>query len=164
MNINIVGKSHGYEIAEEAPGKTWVVSSVFPMLKNPSVVDLIFNIHKPELWEPWLLREAHRTMTAFPRKVSAPGERQFLMFPAKELLAAYGPVFGSSIAWMIAFATTQKPKTISIFGVDMATEPEYIEQRDTLFYWIGRAEAHGISVIIPENRRIFFKDRIYGVI
>ena len=166
MEIVVVGKSHGYEIAEETPGKVWAVSSVFPKFRDPSFIDLIFNLHTPDLWEPWLFNEAHRTMTAFPRKVVPEGQAQFRRFPAKELLDQCGPVFGSTVAWMIAFAITQtpKPERIHILGVDMATEPEYIEQRDTLFYWIGRAEAYGIEVKIPETSRIFFKDRIYGVL
>ena len=46
----------------------------------------------------------------------------------------------------------------------MTTHTEYMDQRDTFFYMIGRAEALGIKVNIPEGSRAFFKDRIYGVV
>jgi hypothetical protein len=162
MEVTIVGRSDGYELSKELPGATWAVSSVFKLLE-PRGVDLIFNLHKPELWEPWLIEEAHRTMTAFPRIVVSGTGCQFLQFPVEAMLKKYGPVFGSSIAWMIAFAIEQGAKKINIVGVDLATREEYVDQRDTFFYMVGRAEAAGVEVIIPTTSRTFFKDRIYGV-
>jgi hypothetical protein len=81
----------------------------------------------------------------------------------KRMASQYGPVFGSTVAWMLCYAIEQGARIINLFGLDMATETEYAEQRDTVYYWIGRAEALGIVVNIPEMSRLFFKDRIYGV-
>lgn len=152
--LSIVGKSPGYEKVYEADGHVWCVSSVFKSL-NPDKVDLIFQLHKPEVWEDWLLSEWKRVITAFPGPCR--------MYPVKQMLDKYGPVFGSSISWMIALAIEEGYERINIFGVDLATQQEYIDQRDTFFYFCGRAEALGIEICIPTDSRTFFKDRIYGV-
>jgi len=155
--ITIVGKSDGYEEVNHADGTIWVVSSVFKLLQQPEKVDLIFQLHKADVWEDWLPEESLRVVTAFP----APFPSR--LFPAKRMIEQYGPVFGSTIAWMIAYAMEQLPEQINILGVDMATRDEYIYQRDTFFYFCGRAEQLGIKINIPTNRRTFFKDQIYGV-
>jgi uncharacterized protein YqgQ len=93
----------------------------------------------------------------------APQEPIYNIYPVEDMLKKYGPVFGSTVSWMIALAIEREYTIINLFGLDMATKQEYIDQRDTLFYMIGRAEAVGINVVIPEDSRIYFKDRIYGV-
>lgn len=156
-SVSIVGKSPGYEkVFDTEDSIIWVVSSVF---KNPKIqpekVGLIFNMHKPEIFEDWLPKESRRAITAF-----GPYQR----YPVDYMFKKYGPVFGSSITWMIALAIEHGYKEINIFGCEMATQKEYIDQRDTFFYMVGRAEALGIKVNIPEGSRVFFKDRMYGVI
>lgn len=153
--LSIVGKAPGYDKVKTAEGDVWCVSSAFHLIEKMCNVDLIFNLHKPHTWEAWLPPEMERVMVAFPSL--------YLQYPVKEILKKYGPVFGSSISWMIALAIKEEYNIINLFGLEMATHQEYIDQRDTLFYMIGRAEALGIEVNIPEDSRIFFKDRIYGV-
>lgn len=152
--VSIVGGSPGFEKVYEAEGTTWVVSSVFKSM-NPDKVDLIFQMHKSEVWEPWLPEEFKRVITG----TLGP----YRMYPVKQMLEKYGPVFGSSISWMIALAIEEGYQKINIFGCDMASQEEYIYQRDTFFYFCGRAEALGIQICIPEDSRTFYKDRIYGV-
>lgn len=157
MEVSIVGKSKGFEEYEKAGGHIWCVSSVFQQLKK-NKVDMIFNLHKPEIWEYWLPSEKARVVVAFPDL----GFHN--VYPVKKMLDKYGAVFGSSIAWMIALAIEMGYKKINIFGVDMGAKIEYIEQRDTFFYWCGRAEALGVEIFIPNSSRTFYKDRIYGVL
>jgi len=152
--LNLVGKSSGYEKSFNAVGDVWCVSSVFDCL-NPEKVNLIFQLHKPDVWEDWLPEYKDKMIVAYPCL--------YQQYPVHKMLKKYGPVFGSTISWMIALAIEREYKIINLFGLDMASKQEYIDQRDTLFYWIGRAEAQGINVVIPEDSRIFFKDRIYGV-
>jgi len=151
--VCIVGRAPGFEKCLDTPGEIWAVSTVFHQLPSDRV-DWIFNLHQPEAMEGWLNDEAGRVISVY---------GPFQRFPAEYLLNKYGPVFGSSIAWMIAYALEEGYQRIYITGADMATHQEYIDQRDTVFYWIGRAEAAGIEVIIPPDSRLYFKDRIYGV-
>jgi len=152
--LSIVGRSAGFEKYLETEGAVWCVSSVFKQM-YPDKVDLIFNLHKPDAFEKWLPEEWQRVVIGFPGP--------YRQYPVQTMLNKYGPVFGSSIAWMIALAIEEGYEKINIFGCDMASKEEYIYQRDTFFYMVGRAEALGIEVSIPENSRTFFKDRIYGV-
>lgn len=157
--LSIVGKSPGfdkYKTVEDA--HIWCVSSVFQQMP-PEDVDLIFQLHKPEVFESWLPQQAYRVTTAHPGKLV-----NYRQYPVNYMIEKYGPVFGSSIAWMIALAIEQQYEEINIFGCDMATHEEYIDQRDTFFYMCGRAEALGIKINIPEDSRAFFKDRVYGVV
>ena len=153
--VNLVGKAPGYEKSFNAEGDTWCTSSVFDCL-NSRKVDLIFQIHEPDVWEDWLIDYKEKVIVAFPS--------EFQQYPAHDMIEKYGPVFGSTGAWMFALAMERGYNRINFFGFGMASKQEYIDQRDTLFYWIGRAEERGIDVVIPEDSRIFFKDRIYGVV
>lgn len=153
--LSIVGRSPGFDGCYTIEGDTWCVSSVYKQLQ-PDKVDKIFQMHKPEIWEPWLKEEKSKVIVGF--------EGQYEMYPVFAMLDKYGAVFGSSISWMLALAIEQGYKEIYFFGCDMASKEEYIDQRDTFFYMVGRAEALGIKIIIPETSRIFFKDRIYGVL
>lgn len=155
--VSIVGKSNGYENAFKAEGDIWCVSSAFKLL-HPDKVDLIFQIHSPETFEDWLPSEARRVVTACPGKLV-----KYHQYPVDHMVKKYGPVFGSSISWMLAYAIESGYKQINVFGCDMASKEEYINQRDTFFYMCGRAEALGINVVIPEDSRTFYKDRLYGV-
>ncbi len=149
--VTIMGRAPGYvRIKEIAQGDFWAVSSAFHLVREIREPDLIFQLHSPETWEDWIQQERKRVITSFE-------------YPITAMVNKYGAVFGSSIAWMIALAIEKGYEKINLVGLDMATEVEYIDQRDTLFYWIGRAEASGITVCIPDDSRIFFKDRIYGV-
>lgn len=146
--------SSGYARAAERNCERWCVSTVYKKLDFP--VNRVFQLHQKDIWEDWLAVIEPEIVTVIP-------DLRFKIYPVQRMLAQYGPVFGSSIAWMMALAIDEKYDRINIYGVDMATRVEYMEQRDTFFYMCGRAEAVGIEVYIPEDSRTFFKDRIYGV-
>lgn len=153
--VTLVGKTKGYEKSFDTEGDIWCVSSVFDCL-NPDKVDLIFQMHTPDTWEDWLQYHREKVIVAFPCS--------YQQYPILEMVNKYGSVFGSTIAWMLCLAIERGYERIKMFGLDMASKQEYIDQRDTVYYWIGRAEERGIEVVIPEDSRIFFKDRIYGVL
>lgn len=55
--------------------------------------------------------------------------------------------FTSSIAWMIAKSIhVGNYSVLKLPGVDMLTKEEYFRQRPCIEYWIGRAEAQGMTV------------------
>ena len=153
--LNIVGKSPGYEKSFNAAGDVWCVSSVFTCL-NSEKVNLIFQLHESDTWEEFIPKYKDKVI------ITSPGVG-YNQYPVNKMLEKYGPVFGSTVSWMLALAIDREYDIINLFGLDMASKQEYIDQRDTVFYLIGRAEALGIEVKIPEDSRLFFKDRIYGV-
>ena len=79
-------------------------------------------------------------------------------FPRDEIIAWHnergnrGDYQTSSISWEVAHALMLGAEEIGIFGVDMANNTEYAEQRPCLEYWIGVASRMtGKPVVLPET-------------
>ena len=58
-------------------------------------------------------------------------------FPFKAIQAQYGAYFSSTPAWMLAWMLLQGYNQIHIYGIHLATENEYIEQRPNFEFLIG---------------------------
>lgn len=142
--INIVGSGPGYEKSKGLPGETWAVSSAVKKLE--SLPDKVFQLH-PEQAIDWV---DYREILVVKEDPGFPCE----ILPVKELLETYGPRFGSSITWMIGYAMMFWVERINIVGVQMISPREYLRQRDSLFYMIGRAEAAGVVVWTPKDSGI----------
>lgn len=69
--------------------------------------------------------------------------------------------FTNSISYMIALAIAEGYKSIGIWGVDMAAQGEYQQERPSVEYWIGLAQGLGIEVILPKESELL-KARFYG--
>ena len=59
-------------------------------------------------------------------------------FPRDAIQAEFGLYFTSSPAWMMAQAVMEGYREIHIYGIQLATEHEYIEQRPNFEFLIGR--------------------------
>jgi len=59
-------------------------------------------------------------------------------FPKADVEAAFGRYFTSSPQWMIAHALLHGAKEIQVYGIHLATESEYLEQRPGFEYLLGR--------------------------
>jgi hypothetical protein len=73
-------------------------------------------------------------------------------FPKADIEAAFGRYFTSSPAWMLAHVILQGAKEIHVYGIHLATEHEYIEQRPNFEYLLGR-------VLGPSTVKVTEKDR-----
>ena len=72
-------------------------------------------------------------------------------FPKRAIEAQYGRYFTSSPAWMIAHAVLEGVRELHIYGIHLATEHEYIEQRPNFEFLIG-------SVLGSGRRTLTVKD------
>ncbi len=70
--------------------------------------------------------------------------------------------FTSSIAWMIGLALVEEFEEIHVFGVDMAQEVEYFEQRPACEYLLGLAQGRGIKVYVPPTADLLKAVGQYG--
>jgi hypothetical protein len=137
----------------------WTVSSAyFDHPKEAAAADLIFQIHAPETWAPGTEELRSKLVTAWDY-----GKGRPYILPVKELLAEFGPVFPSSINWMLAYALHLGYDKIIMEGVDMIHETEYGGQRDGLFYMLGVAWARGVKVMVNPASGIYMPPAIYGV-
>lgn len=83
-------------------------------------------------------------------------------YPLSPLIAEYGRYFTNSISYMVALAIYEGFGHIGIFGVDMAHDTEYGQQRPSCEYFIGVAIGKGIHVGIPAESDLLKCQYLYG--
>lgn len=84
-------------------------------------------------------------------------------YPLDDIMKHYGKrYFNSSIDYMLAMAIYEGYEEIHIYGVNMAFQEEYQEQRPSCEYWLGRAEGKGIKIVLPKGCDILKSYYIYG--
>ena len=72
-------------------------------------------------------------------------------FPLADVIEDLGRVYlTSSIAYMLALAIHEQPTEIGLWGVDMASQTEYANQRPCCEWLIGVAQGRGIKVTLPD--------------
>lgn len=84
-------------------------------------------------------------------------------FPFKAIEARYGSYWSSTPAWMLAWMLMEGYRDISIFGIHLATEWEYIHQRPNLEFLIGMALAQGVTFTIPQRSTLLKGKHKYAV-
>lgn len=95
-------------------------------------------------------------------------------FPFEAIEKQFGTYMASSPAWMLAQAMLPEAEgglgygagdEIGIWGIHLATEKEYLEQRPNFEWLIGHAEAKGIKITIPadcpvrQHRWVYAKEK-----
>ncbi|HEB27351.1 MAG TPA: hypothetical protein ENI05_06190, partial [Porticoccus sp.] len=87
-----------------------------------------------------------------------------VQYPFKEMIAKHGEYhFGSSVPEMLALAIEQMPKSIGLFGVDMAAGEEWAYQRPACQHFIGVAHALGIEIVLPPESDLMRPNLVYGL-
>lgn len=155
--VAIIGRGSRWEQGYFDPGEKWVVSSAY--FRKPGPADKVFQLHRPDIWERDISSIFDRLVTAWP----APGYDLCERIPAMALIHEFGPVFSSSISWMLAYALFLGYDEIALYGVDMIADDEYGAQRDYLFYLLGVAKARGVKIETREYAGVHFAPEIYGV-
>lgn len=72
-------------------------------------------------------------------------------FPKAAIEAAFGTYFTSTPAWMLAHAILQGAREVHIYGIHLATESEYLEQRANFEFLIGCVLGRGKRTITVTN-------------
>lgn len=85
-------------------------------------------------------------------------------YPIDAVIARGGrDYFTSSVAYALALALTQLDVAeVGCWGIDLAHDSEYADQRPCAEYWIGRLEAAGIKVTIHERSALLRQRSRYG--
>ena len=112
---------------------------------------------------PIYMQEVHADMPASVR------------YPIEDMIARFGRYFTSSIGYMLATAICEgrdgqlkivDPDVaygwIGLYGIDLAADSEYADQRPNAEYLIGLARGLGIEVVIAEGAALLKADRLYG--
>jgi hypothetical protein len=156
--LAIIGKGRDFQIAaEDTTREKWIVSSAYALLPNAHV-DKIFQLHRPDVWEPWTSRVLDKLVVSH----VSPGFESCERLPVGTLIVQFGPIFASSISWMLGYALLLGYVDIAICGVDMEAGGEYGLQRDYLFYLMGIA-AQQANISIPTSNGISMPPITYGI-
>ena len=76
-------------------------------------------------------------------------------YPMEEILNEFQVgYFLNSISYMIALAVKMRPKSISLFGIDMRPDSHFewhMNEKGCVEFWLGAAVSRGIKVDIPKE-------------
>lgn len=123
-------------------------------------MDRYFDLHPPSVWTRggkkggqyprWLAKNT----TPIYMQERYPEVPASIKFPKGRILTEFSdcrPYFTNHVAWMIALAMTEGVKALGLFGVNYGIESEYLRQRGSAEYWLGRAAERGIRVVLPKQ-------------
>ena len=85
-----------------------------------------------------------------------------IKYPLEEISNLYGNYFTNSISYMIALAIYEGFEEIGVYGVDMATDSEYGQQRPSCEYWLGVAVGKGIKTYVHPVADLLKTRALYG--
>ena len=129
--------------------------------------DRFFELHRYEPGQPWMSPEYCEFLRNHPF-VYVAEERSELpngrLLPLQEMIQRFSPYFfTSTIAYMMALAIMEGYEKIGLFGIDMAAESEYMDQRLGCQFFATLARANGIEVGVPPESDLFRPAPLYGV-
>ena len=162
MKVIIVGKSPDWTLAPQT-GEVWGVNNI--CLKRD--VSVVFNMHHMadlgSLTRKAIKMEdyARNNKVPYVTLEELPDIPTSVRYPIEKMHSHY---FNNSIAYMIAYAVHKGATVIDIYGVQMAADAEYREQRPCCEYWIGYARGKGVEVNIHWMTTLFHLpgDIMYG--
>lgn len=83
-------------------------------------------------------------------------------YPLERLSAKYGRYFTSTIGYMLALAIDEGYDWIGCYGIDLASDVEYEQQRPNAEYFIGLARGMGKTVEIAATSALCRAGHLYG--
>ena len=147
--------------------KDWEIWSCSPANKGQPRVDVWFELHNPTVkereglteWMNWLKEQPIVYM-----QKTYPGYKGARTYPLQQIIAKFGPFWWTSqLAYMLALAIEQNPQTIGIYGVDMAANSEYSQQRIACQFLIHYIIKHTeIELVVPPESDLLEHAPLYG--
>ncbi len=145
----------------------WEIWGCSPANKALPRCDVWFELHNPTLkireglteWLNWLKEQPIVYM-----QKAYPGYKGSREYPLQQILQKWGPFWWTSqLAYMLALAIEQKPTHIGLFGVDMAANSEYNQQRLGCQYFIQYIVRESpIELVVPPESDILEAAPLYG--
>ncbi len=138
----------------------WEIWACSPANKSMPRVDVWFELHNPDLkvreglteWLQWLkLQPVVYLQQAYE---GYPGGRKY---PLEAIVDRWGPYWWTSqLSFMLALAIEQEPHTIGVFGVDMAANSEYNQQRLACQFFLQHIMTKtNINLFLPRKEAIY---------
>jgi hypothetical protein len=149
---------------KEAPFKDksfefWALNDMYAMIPKENITRW-FEMHKREFIDVYHARISGKSHIEELRNLKIPIYMQeehediptSIKYPLEEMIKHFKrDYFQSTLDYMMAFALYEGFEKIHIYGVNMAINEEYVYQRASMSYWIGRAESMGVNVVLPKG-------------
>ncbi|MCP4299607.1 MAG: hypothetical protein GY783_03400 [Gammaproteobacteria bacterium] len=106
-----------------------------------------------------------RALDEYPGSVEYPLDRVADKFGPQHGESRRRRYFTSTIDYMIGLAMLLEFPEIRMYGVDLIsdTDHEFTTQRESLAYYIGKAEGLGCRVYLPDDCALLRSDHVYGL-
>lgn len=145
---------------------SWEIWACSPANKGIPRCDVWFELHNVELKLREGLAEWMEYLKQQPRVYMQKASPEFpgaVEYPLKQMLEKWGPFWWTSqISYMIALAIEQKPEAIGLYGVDMAANSEYNQQRLACQFFIREILQSDIKLVVPKESDILEPAPLYG--
>lgn len=169
MRIALLGAAKTTRHLAPFDDPSWQVWGVNGCWTFAPRADAWFDLHAPWItdWEPLRRPPGHvQWLRAFAGPVYLIEPRADIptskAYPLTEMVRRFGRAYlTSSVAMMLALAISRQPDEIGLWGIDLATQSEYADQRPCVEYLLGRAEERGIRITLPEGCPIL-AGAVYG--
>jgi hypothetical protein len=146
---------------------SWEIWACSPANRGIVRCDVWFELHNPEVkireglseWLEYLKKQPlvfmQREYPEFPTSKA---------FPLERMLRKWGPFWWTSqISYMLALAIEQNPKVIGIYGVDMAANSEYNQQRLAAQFFVHHIINNtDIQLVVPPESDLLEPAQLYG--
>ena len=106
---------------------------------------------RPEGHIEWLKRFAKTNPVYLQSDPDASWPVNAKRFPIEQVEQVFGGYWASGPSYMVALAILEQVSEIQIFGIHLATEAEYREQRSNFEHLLGIARGRGIKVVMAES-------------
>ena len=167
------GIPNAYHAFDASHSELWWLNN-FCFLAEPDDMDQVtrwFNLHKVSRMRrrgetdmlDWLRQEQpfpvvmRRKYAEFPSSEAFPLRSVRELAPHREL----GELFGCSHSYMLALGILEGFDPIHLYGVNLANPVETYLEKPSLAFWLGFAEARGITVDTTYSPRLM-PEHLYG--
>ncbi len=82
--------------------------------------------------------------------------------PLQDLIDKFGRYFTSTIGYMVGMALLENYDVIELYGIDLASDVEYPQQRPNTEYLIGIGRGMGKTVTVCESSALLKAGHLYG--
>lgn len=106
---------------------------------------------RPEGHLDWLKRTAQTIPVYLQAEPDASWPPNARRFPIEAVEAEFGSYWASGPAYMVALAMLEGFTEIHVYGIHLATQHEYLEQRSNFEHLLGIARGRGIRVVMAES-------------
>lgn len=171
LKVALIGTAPSSRMLAPFNDPSWQIWACSPGNMNSLPrVDVWFELHSNLIWPEhesygrpyieWLKQQPFpvymQDQTLVPRAT---------VFPRDEMVAEFGDdFFTSSFAWMMALAMMQGATEIALYGIDMASRDEYIQQRPGFYFFRHEARRRGIKVSAPHESDIMQSPALYAYV